>query len=462
MDRPSESVIKELQEQVAQLKRRLDDALTTIELLNDEIEALKSSLNLNSSNSSRPPSSDPPFKKKSLKRFKKRKRSGKTKGGQPGHQGHSFEILEPSRVVQILPESCKCGGRAFVHQTAFNMHQVVELPEIQLEVVHYQLNQAMCRGCGKTVKASLPQRVQSGYGPRMTALVAELSGPMRLSRRSVKSLLGSVFGFEVSVGGIQRMIDRASSAILPHWIRMGEVARSRTVNYVDETSWKKAGSLNWIWTMSGEKTAFLMLQAGRNMEAFAELVGDWKGLLVSDGYGVYQHWEHGRQTCLAHLYRKSKSFSECGDPTVRAAGLEAGNLLGVLFAWSQSPPADRQIEIWNAKMHRFMGSHGRRKDKLGAFTRSLEKHYLHLVTFICVEGVEPTNNKAERSPRFAVIWRKVSMGTDSEKGNRWVERVASLVGTCRNVGLPTFPILSSAVSSLFNQEKPALAWIPAA
>jgi transposase len=460
MDRSSEFLIKELPEKVKKLTKLLEAALDANKLLKAENEALKARLNLDSHNSSRPPSSDSVYKKKSRNVRKKKAASKRSKGGQPGHQGHHMEMLEPSRVVPIHPDSCKCGGRKFAHPQPYHTHRVVELPDIPLEVVHYELNKAVCRRCGNTVKAGLPHSLKTGYGPRLTAFVGELSGPMRLSRNQVKRLFASVFDFKVCTGAIQKMVDRVSSAIFPHWRRMGEAARSRSVNYIDETSWNNGGSLDWLWTMSGEKSAFLMIHPHRNMEAFDELIGEWKGLLVSDGYGVYQHWPHGRQTCLAHLHRKAKGFSESDNREIEAAGMEAIKLLGTLFKWSHTPPTDRKIEVWTAKCHRFIQGNRLRKDALGAFSRSIEKHLFNLVTFLCADGVEPTNNRAERSLRFAVIWRKLQMGTDSAKGEHWVERVVSLIGTCRNMGISTYPILKQAVSSLFNQTEPSVAWIP--
>ena len=159
-------------------------------------------------------------------------------------------------------------------------HQIIELPEIEMDVTHCVLNQCQCVRCGKIVKAQPPKENQPGYGPRLSALIAELSGIEGSSRLMVQNFCQSVLSFHISTGAIQNVIDRVSAALKPAYDRFGQVARTQPVNYIDETSWRQAGELKWFWTMVSNTVSFYVIHKHRSKEAFLELVDTWKGILV--------------------------------------------------------------------------------------------------------------------------------------------------------------------------------------
>jgi len=197
---------------------------------------------------------------------------------------------------------------------------VIELPEIQMQVTHVVLHEACCPRCGHLLKAPLPEEHRYGYGPRLTALIGELSGGQRDSRTAVQEFCASVLGVPINRGGIQRAVDRVSEAITPHYEAIGQQARQAKVNYIDETAWYQHGVLAWLWVMVNTTVALFKVQASRNTVAFEALVERWAGILVSDGYGVYQQWVHGRQTCLAHLIRRARSLAERKEPELAGFG----------------------------------------------------------------------------------------------------------------------------------------------
>jgi transposase len=183
-----------------------------------------------------------------------------------------------------------------------------------MDIQHFILHQGTCSSCGRTLKAQIPSAHQAGYGPRLTALVGQLAGMHRSSRRLIQDFCHSVLHIPISLGAVQKMIDRVSIAILPHYEAIATLARQATVGYIDETPWYYQNALNWLWTLSTDTVSLYLIHPNRSKEAFAALIEDWRGILVSDGYGVYQNWVNHHQTCLAHLIRTARGLSEKDDP----------------------------------------------------------------------------------------------------------------------------------------------------
>jgi transposase len=428
--------------------------LAVIQRQTARIAALEARLSQTSRNSDRPPSSDPPFVTKPSSST-----AAGTPGAKPGHPGHRHALLVPTEIIEVNPEPCACGQRELSATTPYYTHQVVELPEIQMAVTHVVLHETRCPRCGHLLKAELPAQYRYGYGPRLTALIGELSGPQRDSRSMVQEFCTSVLGVPISRGAIQRAVDRVSEAIRPHYEAMAEKARSTKVNYIDETAWYQHGVLAWLWVMVNTTVALFTVQSSRSRAAFEALIERWAGILVSDGYGVYQHWMHQRQTCLAHLIRRARGLAERQDPEVAWFGRRVMAELQRLVHWAQAPPTAGDVQTWYARMVHLLAYHRQRRDEAGTLARTLEREMGSLWTFVVEDGVEPTNNRAERALRFAVLWRKMMQGTYTEKGDRWVERILSLRETCRLRGIPTFPVLVEAVTSSFNGQHPDTSWI---
>ena len=202
-----------------------------------------------------------------------------------------------------------------------------------------------------------------------------------------------------------------------------------------------------------------MIHPKRSKVAFAALIDDWVGILVSDGYKVYQKWVELRQTCLAHLIRDARGLSDRSNPEVAAFGSKALAELQRLCHMANAPPTVGQWRAFYARLSHLISRNHDRDDEAGRFARRLLREMDSLWVFLEVQEVEPTNNRAERALRFGVVWRKRSQGTASEKGNRWVERILSLKQTCCLRSIPTFPLLVAAVESYFKEQTPDLAWI---
>jgi transposase len=426
-----------------------------IKHLQKQVDTLQGRVKKTSHTSSKPPSSDSPFDKP---KRPPRQSSGK-RGGRKGHSGTGPTLLSPTEVHLIAPGPCACGHGELGSLEPYYTHQVVELPPIKLDIQHFVLQQGTCRGGGRTLKAQVPSEHQTGYGPRLTALIGELAGMHRTSRRLIQDFCHSVLHLPMSLGAVQKIIDRVSHAILPHYEAIATLARHATVGYIDETPWYCHNALHWLWTLSTPTVSLSLIHPHRSQEAFAALIEEWQGILVSDGYGVYQGWVQHRQTCLAHLIRTARGLSEKRDPHLAACGQWALTELQTLCHMAKAPPTGGEWRAWYARFCHLIDRYHERADDAGRLARRLQRELASLWVFLRESGVEPTNNRAERALRFAVMWRKCSSGTESEKGNRWVERTLSLRQTCRQLGQAIFGVLVEAVTSFFQGRQPDLAWL---
>ena len=209
-----------------------------------------------------------------------------------------------------------------------------------------------------------------------------------------------------------------------------------------------------------ERVAFYRVDPHRSKKAFEELIEDWQGILVSDGYGLYRSWAHGRQTCLAHLIRKADGLAERKKPNVKRFGLVIGQSLRNLTHFAKDPPGEKEWTGFYTRLLFTLRLYQEDGDDAGRLARQLIRELDSLWTFLDPPGVvDPTNNRAERALRFAVLWRKRSLGTQSEKGCRWVERILSLKETCRLRARATFPVLVDLIQAYFQNKDPNLAWV---
>ena len=192
--------------------------------LEEELNRVKTRVNKNSANSDKPPSTDSPYRQ----RVKKSKKKGRA-GAKVGHKGHRVKLSEPSKTEPLFPDKCNCGSEQFTDCEPFYIHQEIELPEIRMEITHFVLHKGRCADCGRTAKATLPPEHRSGYGIRLSSLIANIAGIEGSSRTTIREFCRSVLRFHISLGAIQKVLDRVSEAIRPYYQAIGEVARTSAV-----------------------------------------------------------------------------------------------------------------------------------------------------------------------------------------------------------------------------------------
>ena len=414
--------------------------------LEARVEQLERQLGRNSRNSSLPPSED---RSGAAPRRRGKDRSGRLPGGQSGHEGHGRELLPASAVDELVdhwPASCGCGhvfaegDRVAVREPA--RHQVEELPQIAVRVTEHRCQRVRCPDCGLERTGELPGEVAgSAFGPRLQAAVATLSVRNRVSRRDLVELCEELFGARISTGTIDAILARVGDALeQPYEQLLGQMQRSRALN-VDETGWRLKGVQRTLWGAFTEKIAVFKVTANRHEQHLRELLADNAGIVTSDRWWAYDHLPlRRRQVCWSHLQRDFQAQAE-GSGAEQEFG-QAGLRIceRVFWAWEvYQHTHDRpglQLEIRGLRrqlkpiLRQYRGKAPRYKRSRG-FARNLLKAWPALWTFADRPGVTPTNNHAERALRGAVIYRKLSLGSQSHAGERRIERLLSASITCR-------------------------------
>ena len=415
-----------------------------IQQLDARVEKLERQLARNSGNSSSPPSSDPP--RGAPERGKDP--SGRKRGGQPGHEGHGRPLLPAWAVDQVIdhwPASCGCGHvfseaeRVAVGEPA--RHQVEELPPIAVQVTEHRCQRVRCPGCGQRRTGELPAEIAGSHlGPRLQAAVATLSVRNRVSRRDAVELLEELFAARISTGTVEGVLARVAGALAePHEDLLHAVRSSAHLN-MDETGWRLRGSQRALWGAFTDQTAFFHVAADRHEDHAKALLADTRAIVTSDRWWAYSHLPLARrQICWAHLRRDFTAHAEglATEKRFGELGLEISEEL--FWAWEvfqhtgDRRELKRQIRLLRRQLkpalRRYAGKSPRNKYCRG-MARNLLKLWPALWTFATAPGVEPTNNHAERALRGAVIYRKLSLGSQSTDGKRHTARLLP-VGSVR-------------------------------
>ena len=436
-----------------ELKRQLAEAL-------QRIASLEERLNQNSQNSGRPPSSDPP----SAPARPVKKRSGRKPGGQPGHEGHQHMLLPVDRknVRDVKPVKCKnCGTRlpADDDPSPFR-HQVVEIPEPKPEVHEWRLHSCTCGKCGETTRADLPDGVLPGrFGPRLVATIALLSGAFRMSKRLTVAVLANLHGIPISLGSIIACERIASRAVADPVKAAQEHIKSEGVKHADESSWFEGPQRTkvWLWVASTLQVTVFLIRASRGGEVARELLGEAFGVLVSDRWTGYNWWPLAwRQLCWSHIKRHFQAFVDTQDPEAQQIGrslLKHEKHLFKLWHRVRDGTLERSsfrqyVVPLRRKIHKLLEqgelcSH----DKTAGTCRELMEVEAAMWTFARMIGVEPINNHGERAIRPGVILRKLTFGTHSAEGSRFIERMLSVVHTLKQQHRNALTFLTECVTA---------------
>jgi len=439
-----------------------------------------------SRNSSKPPSSDPPktrqqrraearAKAKELLRAEKEQRKA---GGQPGHRGSGRKLKPSDQVDEIVdhyPSCCGGCGHGFTDSerspsTRFGRHQVAELRPIAVITTEHRTHRLRCPRCLAKTTAPLPAELPgSAFGPRLEAALVTLSARNRISRRDLSELAGELFGLELSVGAVDAICQRASAALEgPHERLSASVLAAAALN-VDETGWRTAGEGRTLWTATTPEAAIFRVAGDRHRDRLEELIGsDYGGIVCSARWWAYDHLDpECRQACWEHLKRDFTRHAE-GLAEQKAFGEAGLELTRRLFgAWrSFGKHRDRgrlrrDTKPVQAELRTLTERAGRKSKRTRyhrRFANNLLKIWPALWTFVEVDGVEPTNNAAERSLRGPVIHRKLSHGTRTDGGERLIERALSASVTCRLQRRSLFAYLTELLTARTRGEPlPALA-----
>jgi transposase len=439
MDAPQCPGCRERDARIAELERRVAE----LEAL---VRDLLRRLGGNASNSSLPPSANPPGAPVPVQK----KKSARRPGGQPGHPPHLRQLVSPERVnktVRFVPKECQHCQTMLPKEAGPNdppptRHQVAELPELTAIITEYQGHARTCPCCGEVTQEPIPAEIRAhSCGPLLTATMSYFAGRHHVSKRGIEEIVGDVFDAQVSLGTVSALEQEMSQALeSAHREALAEVQQAAVKN-VDETGWKQAGRKCWLWVAATQRVAAFVIHARRNCEALTVLLGETiQGILISDRWGTYHQVPVSRrQVCWAHLKR---DFQKCVDRggKAKALGEEGLTIVKKVFkAWhsfrgggcSRDQLQDR---LWPVarRLDRLLERGCARSDRATAeFCANLLNLAEALWLFMIEADVEPTNNHAERLLRRGVLWRKNAFGCHSEQGCRFVERILTVVQTLR-------------------------------
>jgi len=448
-------VIDHLWKEIKQYQDKCDE-------LSKKLENAEEKLTTNSRNSSKPPSTDIHKKKRGRRYPKSRKKSSKKQGAQRGHKGKARKLMPTEAVDDVVvclpPSHCQCGGSIKAEPEKKKRHQVHELPIIKPIVTEYQRVFGRCACCDKHYFGDLPIGVPSGMlGVRAIATIATHTGKYHMSKRMTQVAFADHYGLEISVGTVSNAEKIISDALKNPTQEVLDYIQDAEVKHADETGHKQKGNKRWMWVAATLLVAIFLIRATRaTIEAKALLGEEFRGILISDRYSSYT-WidDSQRQFCWAHLLRDFIKISERSG--------QSGQVGEQLLAYSR-----RMFKLWwryrdgNLSREKFILVMKRiqkgLEETLEAGTRcghsktegtckKIVKHKTALWTFVTEEGVEPTNNRAEQIIRGYVMWRKTSFGTQSDRGDRYVERIMTASTCCRLQNRNLLEYLTEAISA---------------
>jgi transposase len=436
----------------AERARRID-LESQVAKLTEAVQELRALLERNSRNSNKPPSSDPPGSGAKMPR----KPKGGCRGGQKGHRGsYRMLVVEADELIDLYPPECESCWEPLpsTPDPLARRYQYTELNPLAAHVTEYRRHAVRCR-CGFKTRAPYDSKVipRFAFGPRLRAVVAMLTGVYHLSRRETVRLLRELLGVRMSLGAVSAIEALVSASVAPAVDEALEIARQSAIKHADGTSWLRASAMLSLWVIAtAAVTVFKVLDNGQTDTLRDGLFGRVRGILVSDRATALKFWAmKWRQICWAHLARKFVSFSERAGPA-GSIGKELTDYTKLLFEyWSQfrqgrldrerfrvrMAPVRLQVE---ALLERAAGAGVR--DLSGSCDDILE-HRDALWTFVEHDGVEPTNNHAERELRGFVLWRRRSFGSQSVRGDRFAERLMTIAHTARKQGRDVLAFLAA-------------------
>ena len=432
------------------------------------VEKLQDIVNRNSGNSSQPPSQDRPEQKP----VKEKPSQPRKRGGQPRHRGHHRALVEPvDEIIHHKPVSCRnCGALVLGEDPTPYRHQVTELPIVKPYVVDHQVHRIDCPCCGLTNRGELPPEVAaSQFGVNVISLVALLRGRYRLSKRQVSQVLWECFGIEMAASTVVNHQQVISQALAEPVAELHPYVQQQPTCNVDETSWRQAGQSkrSWLWTVVTRYATLFRIAPSRGSPVARDLLGEnYTGVAGTDRYSAYT-WLAHRQFCWSPLLRDFQKILEREDDSHLIGWnlkLQAEYLL-VLWARVRDgtlPYADFLVAfppIQNLIRSGLTEGLRSTSARTTATCRQLLDGDAALWLFVTVPGVEPTTNSAERALRHPVLWRRMSHGTPSDTGSLFVERLLSVVETCRPQQRPVFDFLRQALNA-YRARQPAPSLLP--
>ncbi len=435
-----------------------------VAVLQAEVAQLREQVGRNSQNSSQPPSADAP----SAPPRPKRPPSVRKPGGQPGHLGHGRKLIPVEQVqhlIDLKPTTCDhCGALLLGEDAQPVRHQVTELPRVEPAVTEYRQHTLTCVACGTQTQAEWPAGIPSGsFGPRLQAMVGYLTGRIGVSQRDVAEVLQMLFHTDLSLGSIPAQEDQVSAALAEPVHAAQTYVQAQPVQNADETRWPEKTKRAWLWISTTPLVTLFLVIATRGAAGAQQLLGRVVNSIVgSDRWSGYTWLDPAlRQVCWAHLKRDFQALVERGGESERIGRALLEQVEKMFGLWHRVRDGTLSRADFQTAMHPTQARVGDLLregaalacDKTRRTCANMLKLEVALWTFVRLEGVEPTNNSAERRLRRAVLWRRRSFGTHSEDGSHFVERILTAVTTLRQQKRDVLDYLTEACAAAVRGDK---------
>lgn len=447
----------------AELEQRLEHLCARVAQLEAELAAAKK----NSTNSSKPPSSDIVKPKNKPKDGKKRKR-----GGQPGHPRHERPLF-PDDQVDYTELHCvvcpDCHGPVVPSKLPPKVMQQVELPlpSEMISVVGFRSHACWCKKCKQVHYAPFDEATRRAglLGARLTALIAYLKGACHCSYSTIRKFIRDVLAIKISRGYLAKLIAKASTSLEDAYDALADRLPNEPRLNVDETGHKNNKEQMWAWCFRAPLFTLFKIDESRGSDVLIQMLGtEFNGILGCDYFSAYRKYMKDFnvlvQFCLAHFLRDVRFLVEHPNTKNQAYGRRVLERLRALFAViherDRYSEAGFQIALQNAGDQLWAEVVWRVPNTAEAdnLAKRFEKHGESYLRFITTPGIEPTNNLAEQAIRFVVIDRKVTQGTRSTTGQRWLERIWTVMATCTQTGRSVFTFLQESVAAYFAATAP--------
>jgi transposase len=466
-----------LEWEITKLEEQLKKALDEIEILKtentrlmQENAALRDTIALlkkHSGNSSKPPSSD------IVKPPKEHRNKGERKiGAQKGHKQHlrqPFPEHQVDKVIRLTLETCpECGGGLQTVEEGMKKHQQVELVENPFIVTEYEQGRYWCAHCQCYHEAQLPVEVKSAglFGPNLISLTAYLKGRCHMSYQTIQCFLSEAMGLNVSTGFLVKQVGKVSEALKAPYEHLVDQLPKCCHLHSDETGGKENGQARWIWCFRGDDFTVFHIDPYRNSGVLEKLLGkDYAGTISSDFHSLYKKFKSiskaQLQLCWAHLIREVKFLAEHKDKEVSFWGKNLLEQIRKMFSvyhrrdqllyedWLDQMRSCKEMILTVAL---YQAPSRKMAQTLSTRFKDWQEEYFRFID----EGLPPTNNLCEQSIRHVVIDRKITQGTRSDWGNRWSERIWTVIATCKQRNVNVLSFIRSCVGAFLQGFSPPL------
>jgi len=455
-----EEQLKQRDERIAILEKQVAELSELVKILTDKVAKLSK----NSSNSSKPPSSDivkPPRNKKG--------NSSRNTGGQPGHTKHERPPFATNEIdnfqthtLNVCPD---CGGKL---QEVENAARVVQQVEVVKKPIHIEQHTGLCYWCEHCQKfhyAPMPAHIEKGrlIGPRLTAVIAYMKGACHCSFSTIRKFLRDVVGITISRGQLSKLIQKASAAFEQAYNELLEYLPNEAKLNIDETGHKENKKRFWTWCFRADAYTLFKIADSRGSKVLIDILGkDFAGVIGCDYFSAYRKYMKDFdiliQFCVAHLVRELKYLASLSDKATADYGqklLDAMRDMFSIFHKAEELTASDFAKSMEESRKAFLDlaltdvPESRQTQNLANRFRTHGEAYFR---FITTPGVEPTNNLAEQAIRFVVIDRYITQGTRSEKGRLWSERIWTVLATCASQGRNAFDFICQSIQAHFSDQ----------